>query len=303
MVKISLINMFLALFFAPLFSGVINRVKAFFGGRKGQPLLQLYYDLFKLLNKGVVYSVTTTWVFRAAPPAGLAAIILAACFVPYGKVPALLSFNGDIIFFAYLLALIRFLIVIAALDTGSSFEGMGAAREIQFAVFAEPVFFLSFVSLAKETGNLSLSGIYSALSIERWGSAYPVLLLIASALFVIFLSENSRVPVDDPNTHLELTMIHEAMILDHSGPDLAFILYGSALKFFVSGALFIGIINPLDAGNSWINMGMFFTAMMCLAVSVGAVESVMARFRLLRIPQLLIGALSLSILAFIFQIR
>lgn len=287
---LSVFFLVISLVLAPLMVGVINKIKAFFAGRVGPPLLQLYYDLWKLLRKGAVYSKTTSFVFRAGPIVGLAALILALTLMPVGGRAGVLSFEGDLIVFAYLLGLMRFFTVIAALDTGSSFEGMGASREASFAVLAEPVLFLGLAVLAKATASLSLSGIFSALSTETWGQAGPALALVAVAIFIVFLAENARIPIDDPNTHLELTMIHEAMVLDHSGPDLAFILYGAALKLWAFAAILAQLLVPVRTGVFWVDGMIFLAGMIVVAVVTGIVESVMARLRLAHVPQLLLGA-------------
>ena len=280
-----------ALAFAPLLLGVINRTKAVFAGRVGPPLLQLYYDLARLCRKGAVYSRTTSWVFRAGPVVGLAAVLTATMLVPCGGLPAPLAFTGDIVLLAALLGLTRFLTVIAALDTGSSFEGMGASREVTFALLAEPVLVLGLAALARRTRSLSLSTMFP----DAAPSTGIVVTLIVVALFVIVLAENSRIPVDDPNTHLELTMIHEVMVLDHSGPDFAFILYGAALKLWVLGALVVALALP-HSGNAWADTAAALGAMALLAVLIGVVESCMARLRLLRVPHLLAGAGGLVVL-------
>jgi formate hydrogenlyase subunit 4 len=230
---------------------------------------------------------------------GLAAVLVALATVPFGGIDAPLAFSGDLIVFAGLLGLLRFFTVIAALDTGSAFEGMGASREVQFASVAEPVFYLALAALVQRTGALSLSGVYGGLSFALWTAAGPALALTAATLFVVFLAENARIPVDDPNTHLELTMIHEVMVLDHSGPDLAFIHYGAALKHWVLGALIVGLVLPVHTSQPWLNAAVAVAGMFVVAVAVGAVESAMARLRLLRVPQLLVGAGALSALALI----
>ena len=299
----SLVQPLQALTLSPLLLGVINRTKALFAGRKGQPLLQSYFDLWKLLRKGAVYSRTTTWVFRAGPIVGLAAVLVATALVPLGGVPATVSFTGDLVLFAYLLGLMRFFTVLAALDTGSSFEGMGASREVAFSALAEPALLLGLAALARQTGSLSLSTIYSSLSADTWLKAGPMLALVAAALMVVLLAENARIPVDDPNTHLELTMIHEVMVLDHGGPDFAFILYGAALKLWVLGALFTGLILPIRTGNPWSDGGAGLLGMLAIAIIIGIVESSMARLRLLRVPQLLVGAGALAAVALILSLR
>jgi formate hydrogenlyase subunit 4 len=292
----------LALGLAPLLLGITTRTKAVVAGRIGPPLLQPYYDLMKLMRKSTVYSRTTTWVFRAGPVVGLAAVILATAFVPFGSLPALLSFPGDVVLFAYLLALTRFLTVIAALDTGSSFEGMGASREVTFSTLAEPALLLGLAAVARRTGSLSLSGMVSHVTPGAWAQAAPTLALVVAALLIVFLAENGRIPVDDPTTHLELTMIHEVMVLDYGGPDLALILYGAAVKLWLLGALLVGIL-PLHGGNAWLGCAAAIAAMGVLAVLTGFIESSMARLRLTQVPKLLVGAGVLSVLAVLIGLR
>jgi formate hydrogenlyase subunit 4 len=244
---VNVIPLILAIVLAPLMVGVINRVKAIFGGRRGQPLLQPYFDIWKLLHKGAVYSRTTSWVFRAGPIITLAAVLVATALMPLGSCPSLISFSGDLILFAYLLSLGRFFTVVAALDTGSAFEGMGASREVFFSTLAEPALLLGLAAVAKKaigTPMISLTEIHRHITPELWATSGLILVFVAIALVLVYLAENSRIPVDDPNTHLELTMIHEVMVLDHSGPDLAFIQYGAALKLWVLGALIIGMMIP-----------------------------------------------------------
>ncbi|MHC1741548.1 MAG: respiratory chain complex I subunit 1 family protein [Syntrophobacteraceae bacterium] len=299
----------LALILAPLLPGVINRVKALFAGRDGQPLLQLYYDLAKLLRKSAVYSRTTSWVFRAGPVVGLAAAMTGLFVLPLGGVAAPASFSGDAILLAYLLGVMRFFTVIAALDTGSAFEGMGASREVQFSALAEPTLLLGLAAVAYANGGstsavsaqsgsfFSLSAIVSRLSIDSWIQSGPALLMVSAALLVVFLAENSRIPVDDPSTHLELTMIHEVMVLDHGGPDFAMILYGASLKLWILGSLIASILIPVRTGSPWLDVAAIVAGIFLLAIVTGVIESVMARLRLLRVPQLLVSAGFLSTLA------
>ena len=298
-----LIPFILGLLGAPLLVGIINRTKAGFAGRTGAPLLQLYFDLYKLLNKGVVYSRTTTWVFRATPVIGLASLIGCFLILPAAGTSAPVSFAGDLILLAYLLGLTRFLTVAAALDTGSAFEGMGAAREVQFSALAEPALFICLATLVLITGSISLTGIFTGLSTAVGLQQGPGLLLIIAALLIVFLSENSRIPVDDPNTHLELTMIHEVMILDYSGPDLAFILYGASLKLWLLGTLIVNIVLSVIPVSATFSPLLHIAGMILLAVLVGGIESFMARLSLLRVPKLLIGATALSVMAVALVLR
>ena len=218
--------LFLLLLMPSLMLGLIAKTKAFISGRRGPPVFQPLYDILKLLGKGTVYSETSGWAFRLGPVLSLSAVLMAASLVPLFGAP-LISFNGDAILFIYLLALGRFVTILAALDTGSSFEGMGASREAAFSSYAEPALILVFASLAIHSGSLSLSRMFSS---GQGILPAPSILLAGSGLLIVLLAENSRIPVDDPNTHLELTMIHEVMVLDHSGPDLAFILYGAGME-------------------------------------------------------------------------
>lgn len=295
----AILHILAALLLAPLLPGVINRVKAVMAGRSGKPVYQLYFDLARLLRKGAVYSHTTSWVFRAGPMLGLAAMLAAVCLLPAADRPALFSFQGDFILAAYLLAMSRFATILAALDTGSAFEGMGASREAVFSALAEPVFLLSLLPLGMIGGSYSLS---SMLLPDAWSVPpldRPVLLLLSAALFLVLLTENSRIPVDDPNTHLELTMIHEVMVLDHGGVDLAFIEYAAALKLW----FFSSVVGNLLFPPVWPAFLIAFLSVLSMGVAVGLVESTMARLRLLRIPQLLSLAFGLSALACLLCLR
>jgi formate hydrogenlyase subunit 4 len=285
-----LVHVLLAALLPPLLLGIIARTKAVCAGRVGAPLLQPYYDVLKLLRKGSVFSATTTWVFRAGPVVTLAATALAVLLVPLGGPEAPLAFTGDLVLFAYLLGLGRFFTASAALDTGSSFEGMGAAREVTFACLAEPALFFGLLVMVKLSGALSLSAMLRGPLSWEGKTAAAALVLVVAAWFIILLAENSRIPFDDPNTHLELTMVHEVMVLDHGGPCLGMILYGAALKLFLFGALIVRVAVPLEMGNPWASWGLFAAAMLLLAVLVGLVESVMARLRLVYIPNLLVAA-------------
>ena len=298
----SLIPLLLALLLSPLLPGIINRTKALFAGRRGPPLLQTYFDLWKLLQKGAVYSRTTSWLFRAGPIIGLAAALTAATLMPLGHFPALIAFPADFLLFAGLLGLMRFFTVVAALDTGSSFEGMGASREVFFSALTEPALFVALLTLARQADSLSLSTILSGdNSFHSIAVLAPVLALVVIALVILLLAENARIPVDDPNTHLELTMIHEVMVLDHGGPDFAFILYSAALKLWLFAALIVGMVLP-ETGNLWLNLTLAVGGMMLVAVIVGVIESIMARLRLVVVPQLLVGAGALAAMAFLLSL-
>ncbi len=274
----------------PLLLGVINKTKAAFAGRVGPPYLQPYYDLVKLWGKGSVFSTSTSWVFKAGPAVGVATAVLAAMLVPVaGHAP--FSFEGDAILFAYLFALGRFFTIAAALDTGSAFEGMGSAREATFSSLAEPALFFGLLVLGRLARSLSLEAMLAG---GHWPPrAAASLVLVIAALFIVLLAESNRIPFDDPDTHLELTMIHEVMVLDHGGPALGAILYGASLKLFILAALVVDIALP-GLENPWMTWGALITGVFAVAVGIGVVESVMARLRLVHVPSLLIAACLLS---------
>jgi formate hydrogenlyase subunit 4 len=297
------IHVLLALLLPPLLLGVINKTKALFAGRVGPPLLQPYYDLIKLVQKGSVFSTTTSWVFRAGPVVGLVTAALALLLVPLAGARSPISFNGDLVLLAYLLALGRFFTASAALDTGSAFEGMGAAREVTFACLAEPAFFLGLLVLARLSGSVQLETMLGPALAPHWLKAGASLALVLLSWFIVLLAENCRVPFDDPNTHLELTMIHEVMVLDHSGPAFGMVLYGAALKFFLFGALVVRLAIPVTTGRPWFDWPIFVGGMLVVAVLTGVVESTMARLRLTHVPILLVAACLLSAFGVILLVR
>lgn len=294
--------LFLVLF-PPLILGVITKTKAAFAGRVGAPFLQPYFDIAKLLQKGSVFSRTTTWVFRAGPVVSVATALLAVGLVPIGGRPALVAFDGDFLLLAYLFGLGRFFTMVAALDTGSAFEGMGAAREATFASLAEPAFVLGLLALGRATGSLSLSSMLGPELPLAWSREAASFALVAAALFIVLLTENSRIPVDDPNTHLELTMIHEVMVLDHSGPALGLILYGAALKLFVFAAVIARLVCPVSVAGAWGSWGLAAATVLAIAVGIGVVESTMARLRLTHIPGFLVTASLLSAFGLVLLAR
>ncbi len=274
----------------PLLVGVINRTKAFFGGRQGPPLVQPYYELWRLLHKGTVQSTTTTWLFRMGPVVSLVSTMCAALLIPLVRPTAGLSFLGDLIVFVFLLALGRFALVLSSLDTGSAFEGMGVAREITFACLAEPVMFLGLLALVEVSGSLQMVDLLVGSHAGAWPVAGAPLLLIITSWFLLMLADSCRVPFDDPNTHLELTMIHEVIILDHSGPMLALLQLAAAQKLFVFAALLVRLAVPLDLGSVWLDSPVFLGAVLVVAMLIGIVESVLARLRMTWVPHALTAA-------------
>ena len=288
----------LAMLLAPLYSALILKVKAFFGGKKGPPLLINYFTLIKLLKKGSVYSTSTTLIFKIGPMVSLCAAATALMFLPIAGQEPLFSFYGDVVLLLYLLGLGRFFTIVAAMDTASPFEGMGAAREAYFPIICEATLFTILILFYTLTEQLQLSAYFSnGQPLGLWQSAGVPLLFVAIALFMVLLTENSRVPVDDPATHLELTMIHEVMVLDYSGPDFAFIELGSWFKLFFYAAFVTRLICPFTVGNPAANAVLFFAVMALVYATVGVTESVMARYRMDKVPQFVLTSFALAFFA------
>ncbi len=298
-----LFTLLLLLLVAPLLPGIATRTRGLLTGRRGAPVLQLYRDLARLVRKNVVYSRTTTSVFRVGPVVVMATAVVAATLLPLDGHRALYSFSGDLVAFAGLLGLGRFALVLAGLDTGSSFEGMGASREVTISAFAEPALFLCFTVLVLATGELSLAGMLGERLASTWTTAAPSLVLAAAALFILTLAETSRVPVDDPGTHLELTMIHEVIVLDHSGPELAMILFGNAVKLALFGALVVSVLVPRGLLPPWAAVLVLLGGLAVVAIGVGVVEASMARLRMSRVPQFLVAAGALAVFGLILLLR
>ncbi len=287
----------LILIAAFFFPGIILRAKSFASGRKGPGILQPLKDIILLMKKGSVFSKTTSIIFQIAPVITLSCILCAILVIPFANQRAIISFSGDFVFFSYLLALGKFFAIISALDTGSSFEGMGANREAFFSMLVEPAFFILLATFVMFTGYTSFSDIYSHFFIT--GNHYVLIFSIIGfyILVQIAMVENSRVPVDDPRTHLELTMIHEVMILDNSGFDKALIHIGSYLKFAIYGSLIFNVIVP--AGwNIFLQIALFMTVQAVFAIIIGLIESFRARNKMNLNPKYILTISSIAWIAF-----
>ena len=278
------------LLLAPLLPGIINKVKAWVAGRRGPPVLQLYYDLARLWKKGVVLSTLASPGFVAGPAVSWVAVLGAALLLPLGPAGAVLSFRGDALVLIYLLALARFCTAWAALETGSAFEGMGAAREVSYAVLTEAALITAVLALSVHSGSVMLSTMLTP-------AAGAGAVLLGAGLFAVLLAENCRVPFDDPNTHLELTMIHEAMILDHSGPPLAAILHGASMKLLLFAALLTQAVLPLGRLSPLPAAAALAAGIFTVTVAIGLVESLLARLAFRRVPLLLTTAFLLCLFA------
>lgn len=291
-----LIRLLVWLLVAPLLPGVINKVKAWVAGRRGPPVLQLYYDLARLWQKGVVLSTLASPGFVAGPAVAWVAVLAAALLLPLGPLGSSLGFRGDVILLIYLLALARFCTAWAALETGSAFEGMGAAREVSYAVLAEAAVITAVLTLCLQSGSVSLQTMLAP-------SAGTGAVLLATGLFTVLLAENCRVPFDDPNTHLELTMIHEVMVLDHSGPPLAAVLHGAAMKLLLFSVLLIEAVLPVGDLPAAASAGALVAGVLIVTAGVGLVESLLARYAFRRVPLLLTTALLLCVFALLVAWR
>jgi len=278
------------LLLAPLLPGIINKVKAWVAGRRGPPVLQLYYDLAKLWRKGVVMSTLASPGFIIGPAVGWVALLSAALLMPLGPAGSAVSFRGDVLLLIYLLALARFCTAWAAMETGSAFEGMGSAREVSYAVLTEAAIIAAVLSLIVHTSSVTLITMLAP-------SAGAGAALLAAGLFTVLLAENCRVPFDDPNTHLELTMIHEAMILDHSGPPLAAILHGASIKLLLFAVLLVQAVLPIGEMSPLAAAGVLAGGVLTVTVGVGLVESLLARLAFRRVPLLLTTAFLLCLFA------
>lgn len=276
-----------------LMVGLVNRTKSWWGGRRGPRIWQSLWDLLRLLRKQPVFSTVATPLFRAGAWVVLASSLLAAQFAPMFGAFAPLQFGHDFIVFAYVLGLARIFLMLSAMDVGSAFEGMGTAREASFTAFIEPALFLLVGTAALGTGQTSMAG---AIGQFHSSSAWPWLLVpLSLVLFVLLQAEAARVPVDDPLTHLELTMIHEVMVLDHSGPELAAMQYAAAVKMTTYAGLIAALLNPVDAqADPLLGVAVSVLLMAAVAVAVGCVESLVARLRMRLVPRYLMLASALA---------
>jgi formate hydrogenlyase subunit 4 len=288
----------LILLAAIFFPGIIIRTKSIASGRKGPGVLQPMLDIKVLFGKGSVYSTTTGWVFRMAPVIGLACMLTVLAVIPFANMPAIIPFEADFVFFSYLLALGKFFLIIGALDTGSSFEGMGANREALYSMLVEPAFLVLMGTFAMLTGYTSFSDMFMAFHV----SGNPIITvfgLIGFYLLVqIAMIENSRMPIDDPKTHLELTMVHEVMILDYSGFDKALIHITTYIKFAVYGSLICSSLVPSE-WHPGFQILLFFSVQMVFAIIVGIGESFRARKKMQKNAQFILTLTAVAMLAFL----
>ncbi|MGB2605879.1 MAG: NADH-quinone oxidoreductase subunit H [Candidatus Sulfotelmatobacter sp.] len=301
----SALQLVLILLVAPLFTGLIKTLKARLQTRRGPGILQSYRDIFKLLRKGMVIPETASWIFTAAPYMVFGTATLVGLMIPMTTTRAPLSLFGGVLAVVYLLALGRFFLALGGLDTGSSFGGLGSSREMTISAIAEPAMMLAIFTVALGANSTNLSEMAKIAVTQSWRFLAPSQMLAFAALFIVLIAETGRIPVDNPATHLELTMIHEAMVLEYSGPYLALIDWGSSIKQLVLMTLLVNTFFPFGLSSAWtaqtvgVGLTFYLAKLLLLACMIVLVETANAKLRLFRVPELLMVAFILGALALI----
>jgi formate hydrogenlyase subunit 4 len=301
----SIFQLILLLSISPLISGIIKTLKARLQMRRGPGIFQPYRDLYKLLRKRMVIPETSSWIFTAAPVMVFSTSVLVGLLVPMITAEAPLSLFGGVLAVVYLLGLGRFFLALGGLDAGSSFGGLGSSREMTISALAEPAMMLAIFTVALSASSTNLSEVVRGAIGQSWRFLAPSQILAFAALFIVLIAETGRIPVDNPATHLELTMIHEAMILEYSGPYLALIEWGAAVKQLILMTLLINIFYPFGLSVDWtaaslaIGCGSYLLKLVILSGLIVLVETTNAKMRLFRVPELLAVAFVLGALALI----
>ena len=301
----AVVQLLLLLTVAPLVSGLIKALKARLQVRRGPDILQPYRDLYKLFQKGMVMPDTASWIFSATPYVVFGATAIAGLMIPMISAQAPLGLFGGVLAVVYLLGLGRFFLALAGLDTGSSFGGLGSSREMTIAALAEPAMMLAVFTVAIGANSTSLSEIARVATSTTWHFLAPAQMLAFAALFLVLIAETGRIPVDNPATHLELTMIHEAMILEYSGPYLGLIEWGASIKQLLLMTLLINSFLPFGLHSEWslggllISLVYLLLKLLVLAASIVLVETTNAKMRFFRVPDLLAVAFTLAALGLV----
>ncbi len=301
----SVLQLVLLLLVSPLLSGVIKTLKARLQTRRGPGVLQSYRDIIKLLRKGMVIPETASWIFSATPYVFFGTATLVGLMIPMTTTHAPLSLFGGVLAVVYLLALGRFFLALGGLDTGSSFGGLGSSREMTVSAIAEPAMMLAIFTVAVGANSTNLSEMAKIAVTQSWRFLAPSQMLAFAALFIVLIAETGRIPVDNPATHLELTMIHEAMVLEYSGPYLALMEWGASIKQLVLMTLLVNIFFPFGLSADWsphavgIGLAFYLAKIFLLGCLVVLVETTNAKLRFFRVPELLMVAFILGALALI----
>ncbi|MDP4181961.1 MAG: NADH-quinone oxidoreductase subunit H [Bacillota bacterium] len=301
------VQLIIMLLIAPLVSGIIKKVKALSQKRKGPPVFQLYRDIYKLIKKDTVVSKTASWIFSVTPYINFVTALIAGLLVPVSLKLTPLNFGGDVIFIIYILALGRFFMTLSGVDTGSTFGGMGSSREMALSSLIEPTLLVSVFTVGLISKSLSVHNMMETLSSIGTNIFQPVYIMCFLALFIVILVETARIPVDDPATHLELTMVHEAMLLEYSGKNLALMEYGAALKQLVLITLLVNLFVPLDSlitfNNAFLALGvsilLYIAKVAIAAVFIAIAEINTVKLRLFSVPNLAAISFILSFLGFV----
>ena len=295
----------LIILLAPLLTGIIKKTKAFFQTRKGPNIFQPYFDLYKYLQKESVVSEHTSWIFRVTPQIYLSSMIVVAAMVPVVATHSFLGFTGDLILIVYLFALARFFLALAGLDAGSAFGGMGSSREMAVAAIAEPAFMLPLFTMAVAAGTTNMTGIVQSVVNGGVGVLTLAHLMSFVALFIVAVAETGRIPVDNPDTHLELTMIHEGMLLEYSGKNLALLSLGVSIKQLLIFSLLVniffpwGIASTLGIGSLLIGTLVFLLKVIVLGIVMAVIETSFAKTRLFKVPDLLLGSFLVGLIGLV----
>lgn len=304
----AVLNVIVVLAFAPFYLSLIKKVKALAQRRKGPQLFQSYYNLIKLFNKETIYSKNSSWIMRATPYVNIICMLSAALFVPLVFIPKPLGGFGNIILFLYILALAKFFMALAGLDAGSTFGGMGSSREMMISSIIEPVAIITFAALAFVFHSFNFFEIFQQISATSIFKLNPSLLLLGISLFIVLITETARIPVDNPETHLELTMVHEAMILEQSGKNLALMEISAAIKQLLLMGILINLFFPWGISTQITFVSilaaiiLFFLKSTILSIVIGVFESYLAKLRLFRLPSLFSIAFFLSLVTILIEV-
>ncbi|KNY29779.1 respiratory chain complex I subunit 1 family protein [Pseudobacteroides cellulosolvens] len=302
-----IVQLLVILLIAPLISGIIKKVKALSQKRKGPPVLQLYLDIYKLLKKDTVISDTASWIFKVTPYINITTALLAGLLIPVSLKLTPIGFGGDVIFIIYILAMGRFFMTLAGLDTGSTFGGMGSSREMAISSMIEPTLLVSVFTVGLISKSTSIHSMMETLSFIGMNILQPVYILCFLAMIIVIIAETCRIPVDDPATHLELTMVHEAMLLEYSGRHLALMELGAAVKQLVLITLLVNLFIPLDSlvtlDNALFTIGisilLYITKVVIASILIAIAEVNTVKLKLFSVPNLAAISFILSFLGFL----
>ena len=307
-ILLSIVQLVFIVLAAPLVQGIIKKTKARLQNRIGSDIVQPYRDIRKYLRKDAVIAKDASWLTRATPYIALAAVLCAALLVPLVYIKAPLSFTGDIILLVYLFAVMRFFMAIAALDSGSAFGGMGSSREMTMAAICEPALLLSMIAVLLSVGTTNISEVVAALLGREWNAFDYGYWLAWLSFLIVLIAETGRIPYDNPDTHLELTMLHEAMLLEYSGRYFAIMQLAIYIKQTLLITIFANLFMPWGISSEFTVTAVLSAGLIYLLKIIGIgillalIETAYAKIRIFKIPKLLGSSMALAMLAIIIQI-